>query len=515
LRIFAAVCGLVMSFIAAPVLAQTERLDQSCSQVNFAYAETRSTRIYTDKFYDVLPDGTLKQIAEARYDRFLGFYRESGQAEWTRVDRNKWTASDRSGPKFRSCVLVDQKVEKGKTIQHFSASWYQHPEAANADIWISAEDGRFTQVKRQSKEPDQFSFGTTSGIVLEIFDYPADPEALQRKVEPLPKSYPTVVEEDMSCSEVDHAYAATRSTASYTAKLNDLLPDGSQKLIADMRFDLTGARYRSAGQSTWQDMKLEEWSAFGGFHPTFRSCVLVDETEEQGRRIRHFTTIPYQRSDGASAEVWISADDRRFIRIKRTFENPGEFKFGTATGTVLEIFDYADGRDVLIFSADPEASTLDLSCAEVNRVYAATRASPFYSEKFYDVRSDGTHVQLAEQRFIDKMQYSRGVRTWRISPRMENPLTGDEGPRFRSCSLVAEQQDNGKTLRQYNGVWRQYDAIADVSVWLTSEDQRTIKVERRFRDAELANRRFNATNSTILEVFDYDPSRSVVPEGPF
>ena len=353
MRIFAAACGLLMALlVSAPAFAREEKLDPSCTEVNDAYAATRSVKTYSVKFYDALPDGAHapKRIADERYDEFQRSYRKVDGPKWEQSDRAVWMPSDEAGPKFRFCVLTDQKKDRGRTIRHFTALWHDGRESADADIWISAEQGLVTQMQRQSTQPRHFKFGTISGTVLEIFDYPFWQKAVPRKAPVY--AYPPMPD-DTSCIAVNYAYGVTRSTPVYSETFYDVLQDGSVTPIGDMEFDQGNARYRGTNSSKWEDVDLAEWSVFNRAHPSFQFCELVGVTEEMGRTLQHFTATSYQPSGAAPAEIWISAVDRRFERLQRRFAKPSDFKFGTTSGTVLETFDYAGGPDIMIYTLDP------------------------------------------------------------------------------------------------------------------------------------------------------------------
>ncbi|TCL73940.1 hypothetical protein [Rhizobium sp. BK251] len=145
--------------------------DPSCVDVNYAYVATRSSKFYSEKLYDFRSDGSVKQIAEMRIDDETIYHRELRKAKWRRFDRTEWSTLDRFGPRFSSCEFLGEFKERGKMVKRYKATWHLFPYAAYSDIWILSAGKRLLKLKRRSVDSNQFKFGTTSGTVLELFDY--------------------------------------------------------------------------------------------------------------------------------------------------------------------------------------------------------------------------------------------------------------------------------------------------------------------------------------------------------
>ncbi|WP_416066474.1 hypothetical protein ACK9YZ_10135 [Rhizobium sp. ZK1] len=336
MRIFAIALGMLMAFMAAAsAFGQEIKEDPSCAEVNYAYVVTRSTELYGAKFYDVLPDGP-RQFAEMYVDWHTAFYKTMDASTWDQTDRSGWSPLDRFGPKFRSCVLADENGEQGNEIRHFTATWHQFPYSAYADIWISVRDKWIVRVERRSMHPSEFKFGTTSGTVLEVFDYDRARVAAAYGLGTTP------ISEDPSCAEVNYAYAATRSSRLYSEKLYDVRKDGAGKQYAEMRIDRDTLYYRPLKRPDWDRFPRANWSLKDAFGPKFQSCKFEGEHKEGGGKVRRYSGKWQDNGVEADMNVWISSRDKRFIRVERRFKNP-EYpnkKFGTTEGTTLEVFDF-------------------------------------------------------------------------------------------------------------------------------------------------------------------------------
>jgi hypothetical protein len=153
----------------------------------------------------------------------------------------------------------------------------------------------------------------------------------------------------------------------------------------------------------------------------------------------------------------------------------------------------------------------------VNYAYAATRSSWFYSEKLYDIREDGAGEQYAEMRIDRDTVYYRPLKKpdWHRSARANWSPKDIYGPRFQSCRFVGERKEGGNKVRQYSGVWQDNGIVADMNVWVSSKGNRFVRLERRFRNPEYPNEKFGTTEGTTLEIFDYNPTTAIAPNGPF
>jgi hypothetical protein len=166
--------ALIATLGTAPASADSNlKEDPSCAEVNYSYVATRSSWFYSAKLYGVRSDGSLDQLKEMRSDKDTSYFHDLGKAKWTRDSRTNWTLMDVDGPKFRSCVLVGEDIERGKKVKHYTATWHLDPYAAYADIWFWSEGKRAVRMKRRFMDENQANlvFGATVGTLMEIFDY--------------------------------------------------------------------------------------------------------------------------------------------------------------------------------------------------------------------------------------------------------------------------------------------------------------------------------------------------------
>ncbi|PDT07101.1 hypothetical protein CO655_29010 [Rhizobium sp. M1] len=163
-----------MATIAPSAFAATDiKEDPSCAEVNYSYAATRSSWFYSAKLYDVRSDGSLKQIAEMRFDQDTSYFHDLRKKEWARGNRTNWSLLDVDGPKYRSCTLIGEDTEKGKKVKHYRMTRHLDPYVAYGDVWIWSEGKRFVRAQRRFMDQNQanLKFGTTAGTIMEIFNY--------------------------------------------------------------------------------------------------------------------------------------------------------------------------------------------------------------------------------------------------------------------------------------------------------------------------------------------------------
>ncbi|MBY3466154.1 hypothetical protein HFN80_19515 [Rhizobium laguerreae] len=166
--------------------------------------------------------------------------------------------------------------------------------------------------------------------------------ALMATIGAVPAFAGTDLKEDPSCAEVNYSYAATRSSWFYSAKLYDVRSDSSLKQIAEMRFDEDTAYFRDLRKQEWQRDKRTNWTLMDVDGPKLRSCVLVGEGTENGKKVKHYTATWHLDPYAAYADIWFWSEAKRAVRVKRHFmdETQANLKFGTTAGTIMEIFDY-------------------------------------------------------------------------------------------------------------------------------------------------------------------------------
>jgi hypothetical protein len=153
--------------------SQEEKLDPSCAELNDAYAATRSTTIYSEKLYDIDADGERKLQFEHRFNQDTEYHKRVEAADWERYPRLKRALSDENGPKYTSCAFIAEEMEGGESVWHYSGTWHQKSIEADMHVWFRPKDKRFVRVERRFRDAEyaRSEFGSTSGTVLEVFDY--------------------------------------------------------------------------------------------------------------------------------------------------------------------------------------------------------------------------------------------------------------------------------------------------------------------------------------------------------
>lgn len=137
--------------------------------------------------------------------------------------------------------------------------------------------------------------------------------------------------EDPTCRAVNYAYVATIGTWSYSKKIYNLKKDGTRKPYADIRVTRAGGYLKYAFGERWVEFDRSAWSTLDRFGPKFTACKHIKD----GKEIRYRATwheFPFE----ASADIWISAKDKRFIKVIRRYSDDWEYSFPVA----LETFDY-------------------------------------------------------------------------------------------------------------------------------------------------------------------------------
>ncbi|MFK0277405.1 hypothetical protein ACIQUG_27265 [Ensifer sp. NPDC090286] len=142
---------------------------------------------------------------------------------------------------------------------------------------------------------------------------------------------------DPTCSVVNRAYAATRSTETYSAKVFGV-EDGRQTLnheyrvTADMQFE----RYADGVERHGVRKAAPPLSYHSG--PRFASCQLVKDKASAASANAHYTakwaSVPYT----ADAAVWLTDDGQKMkkvvLRYHSSYMRPSRFP------EHLEIFSY-------------------------------------------------------------------------------------------------------------------------------------------------------------------------------
>ncbi|WEX77876.1 hypothetical protein PYH37_002710 [Sinorhizobium numidicum] len=142
--------------------------DPNCSPVFEAYAATRSTYRYSQVFYEVKSDGTLKSHGEARFTETAVYDRNltSARNKWVVSRRTGWSLWDNFGPKFAGCKLVAESDGTSEFGRRYTATWYGFPYEADAEIWLSRDGKTMAKVLRRYRTKWEFPFPN----VLEVMN---------------------------------------------------------------------------------------------------------------------------------------------------------------------------------------------------------------------------------------------------------------------------------------------------------------------------------------------------------
>jgi len=325
------------------------------------------------------------------------------------------------------------------------------------------------------------------------------------------------ISQDPSCAEVNDAYLATRSSRLYSAKYYDSLPNGYLKPLGEMRVDLGTAIAKGLDETSWEEVDPSVWSLLDRFGPKFRSCKLVEEQGDHGRKIRHFTATWHRFPQAAYVDVWIAAEEKRTVRVERRTMHPSAYKFGTTSGTMVEVFIYEHPMVTYAYQPPNHARIEDTSCAEVNYAYVVTQTNRAYRRLLYDLPLRGKRRQLAETLIAGETLYFKrsDKQNWRRASRADWSLFDFNGPKIISCGLQKISKESGDRVVQYLVTWNEYPLKAYADVWLSSKSKRLLKIERRFINVSLANNQLGTTDGTTLEIFDYNSKKAIAPEGSF
>jgi hypothetical protein len=150
--------------------------DPTCDEVDQAYLKTRSYPRYSEQIPLIREDGSTKPY-------IIYVVTESEQRTWRAFDK-KWVMAkrkahstwDRFLPKFTNCVLMDDDTASKAQEIHYKVIWNYFPYRADADVWISNEDGLLRRFRRHFPD-DLWAF--SEATIEEVFEY-GDPAVLPK-----------------------------------------------------------------------------------------------------------------------------------------------------------------------------------------------------------------------------------------------------------------------------------------------------------------------------------------------
>ncbi|MBP1874916.1 hypothetical protein J2Z19_004649 [Ensifer adhaerens] len=158
------------SFTSASSAFAEPSLDPTCSVINEAYRNTRSTPQYSQVLYEVRPDGQQLAFLEARFSGSVLYERYAGKGEkWSKPTTVDWRLADSNGPKFSACKLVTRPTKDVTWGSYYTAVWIGGWFKADAEIWLTGDGLRFQKLQRRFRGEGQFKFQ----VAMETFNYDA------------------------------------------------------------------------------------------------------------------------------------------------------------------------------------------------------------------------------------------------------------------------------------------------------------------------------------------------------
>ncbi|TAX99122.1 hypothetical protein ELH94_22615 [Rhizobium leguminosarum] len=114
--------------------------DKDCRIVNQAYVNTRNTVVYGQVGSFMEPDG-LRLFHEGRVTPAGAFERYAAQTKWTKLAEPPPAVTPYL--RFTDCTYLD-----GIDGPHFRAYWHNPPQHAEAEVWLTADYQKLSEVRR-------------------------------------------------------------------------------------------------------------------------------------------------------------------------------------------------------------------------------------------------------------------------------------------------------------------------------------------------------------------------------
>ncbi|WFU10923.1 hypothetical protein QA646_08820 [Rhizobium sp. CB3090] len=151
----------------------------------------------------------------------------------------------------------------------------------------------------------------------------------------------------------------------------------------------------------------------------------------------------------------------------------------------------------------------DLSCRAVDEAVRKTWDSPQLAVNTYNAKPDGSLKPHFESRAIGAEIYEKYAFStkWRRFRRGVPGSMGQRGPLWNACKLVKPDHAGDQAELHYTATWRSFPYEAAADIWISANDGRLQKIQRRFPD-----NRWMFPFATALEKFDYDPAHIEVPD---
>lgn len=149
-------------------------------------------------------------------------------------------------------------------------------------------------------------------------------------------------------------------------------------------------------------------------------------------------------------------------------------------------FSYGNGIVEIAFDIEVvEKPKLDPTCNAVNQAYVATRNSPKYKDRIYELREDGTRALVAVIGGDPEKFAELNLQTGRWSAYDKAPilrLEDREYPKFSSCRLLDRQRTTEGKVAHYSVIWRKFPYRAESEVWISADTGLFLKTLRRYPD---------------------------------
>lgn len=232
--------------------------------------------------------------------------------------------------------------------------------------------------------------------------------------------------------------------------------------------------------------------------PTFTSCRLLSRTGKLLHYAAAWHEFPYE----AKAELWISKDEHRLVRMLRRYPKGRSLQLPFAVA--LDVYDY----DATAISSATQAPRPDPSCVDVNNAYRQDSRPPRYTINIYQVRDDGSLKPYQALRIDNDNTYTKYAFSdkWLTRGKAYFSIMDRMGPKFSSCKLLGEESSATGRLLHYAATWQTFPYTAAAELWVAKDSGRLMKTVRRYPDTG-----WQFPFAVALELYDYNPLQAALP----
>ncbi|MCS4091833.1 hypothetical protein [Rhizobium sp. BK176] len=306
---------------------------------------------------------------------------------------------------------------------------------------------------------------------------------------------------DRSCLTVNEADVNTRKGYNYRELVHQAFVGGKTREYIEIIYTASNSFERFSGRSAWQKFSLHEVDPYD---QRFTSCTAAGIENNSFHYYANWNKPGYR----ASAEIWLTPDRKKLLKVIRRYPpDKKEFPFST----VISTFDYnaqAAKRPNDASIVTRGVRTNDPTCDAVNTAYVKTRRSREYSEVIYEVDEDGSLDALREIRITKTKQFEKHplASSWSTYDPDNWTIVDRDGPKFSDCSFGEEAKLGSEQATHYTARWHKFPYVADIDIWVSGKDGRTMKTLRRYDDPNWEFR-----TQAVIELYNYDPASAITP----